>query len=218
MWCLGPPFLEGSPDGSRAHRRTNRGRRLRIPSVPWSYVREGFRRRPGPEPRRTRRDPALRWEERGRVQLSIDRESQLDGRTDGAEDPADRSAEEDQRDDRDDRDERQDERVFREALAIFVFAIEEIHECKGETHMPPYPLCTHESLQSRRSEEHTSELQSHSDLVCRLLLEKKKQERSEAELSYLTILSTGLSLEKGSCIGNCSSLVSARKRFRSLVL
>src|SRR5947207_11935874 len=29
----------------------------------------------------------------------------------------------------------------------------------------------------RRSEEHTSELQSHSDLVCRLLLEKKKQKR-----------------------------------------
>src|SRR5947207_10764095 len=28
---------------------------------------------------------------------------------------------------------------------------------------------------SARSEEHTSELQSHSDLVCRLLLEKKKQ-------------------------------------------
>src|SRR5436190_18290996 len=28
---------------------------------------------------------------------------------------------------------------------------------------------------TRRSEEHTSELQSHSDLVCRLLLEKKKK-------------------------------------------
>src|SRR5947207_10900405 len=28
-----------------------------------------------------------------------------------------------------------------------------------------------------RSEEHTSELQSHSDLVCRLLLEKKKKYR-----------------------------------------
>src|SRR5438034_3692868 len=28
-----------------------------------------------------------------------------------------------------------------------------------------------------RSEEHTSELQSHSDLVCRLLLEKKKTSR-----------------------------------------
>src|SRR5215211_8368889 len=30
----------------------------------------------------------------------------------------------------------------------------------------------------RRSEEHTSELQSHSDLVCRLLLEKKKKKIS----------------------------------------
>src|SRR5438034_5683901 len=30
-------------------------------------------------------------------------------------------------------------------------------------------------LRHRRSEEHTSELQSHSDLVCRLLLEKKKK-------------------------------------------
>src|SRR5438034_8114035 len=29
----------------------------------------------------------------------------------------------------------------------------------------------------RRSEEHTSELQSHSDLVCRLLLEKKKKHK-----------------------------------------
>src|SRR2546428_8761389 len=30
------------------------------------------------------------------------------------------------------------------------------------------------SIRSKRSEEHTSELQSRSDLVCRLLLEKKK--------------------------------------------
>src|SRR5437588_8750034 len=30
-----------------------------------------------------------------------------------------------------------------------------------------------------RSEEHTSELQSHSDLVCRLLLEKKKKKNKE---------------------------------------
>src|SRR5438132_9078620 len=29
----------------------------------------------------------------------------------------------------------------------------------------------------KRSEEHTSELQSHSDLVCRLLLEKKKKKK-----------------------------------------
>src|SRR5260221_10661577 len=32
---------------------------------------------------------------------------------------------------------------------------------------------------NRRSEEHTSELQSHSDLVCRLLLEKKKKRERE---------------------------------------
>src|SRR5436190_19861633 len=32
----------------------------------------------------------------------------------------------------------------------------------------------HERAVHQRSEEHTSELQSHSDLVCRLLLEKKK--------------------------------------------
>ena len=30
-----------------------------------------------------------------------------------------------------------------------------------------------------RSEEHTSELQSHSDLVCRLLLEKKKKSQKK---------------------------------------
>src|SRR2546421_7982234 len=34
------------------------------------------------------------------------------------------------------------------------------------------------SLQETRSEEHTSELQSRSDLVCRLLLEKKKNSPS----------------------------------------
>src|SRR5438034_8018473 len=32
-----------------------------------------------------------------------------------------------------------------------------------------------------RSEEHTSELQSHSDLVCRLLLEKKKKKKQNRE-------------------------------------
>src|SRR5260221_9136922 len=35
----------------------------------------------------------------------------------------------------------------------------------------PHGACRH-----GRSEEHTSELQSHSDLVCRLLLEKKKKQ------------------------------------------
>src|SRR5436190_9560689 len=34
-------------------------------------------------------------------------------------------------------------------------------------------------LYKYRSEEHTSELQSHSDLVCRLLLEKKKTQKNQ---------------------------------------
>src|SRR5438132_10196021 len=36
-----------------------------------------------------------------------------------------------------------------------------------------------EQERGERSEEHTSELQSHSDLVCRLLLEKKKKKRKK---------------------------------------
>src|SRR5437588_5158213 len=34
-------------------------------------------------------------------------------------------------------------------------------------------------VDATRSEEHTSELQSHSDLVCRLLLEKKKKKKKK---------------------------------------
>src|SRR5438034_8789142 len=37
---------------------------------------------------------------------------------------------------------------------------------------------------TRRSEEHTSELQSHSDLVCRLLLEKKKNNKEKRHRDY----------------------------------
>src|SRR5438132_5044042 len=35
-----------------------------------------------------------------------------------------------------------------------------------------------------RSEEHTSELQSHSDLVCRLLLEKKKKHKHTTKMQH----------------------------------
>src|SRR5260221_9838341 len=38
-------------------------------------------------------------------------------------------------------------------------------------------------LDGTRSEEHTSELQSHSDLVCRLLLEKKNKQHNESRHS-----------------------------------
>src|SRR5260221_6822321 len=41
--------------------------------------------------------------------------------------------------------------------------------------VPASGASTRSLSHGKRSEEHTSELQSHSDLVCRLLLEKKKQ-------------------------------------------
>src|SRR5476649_650659 len=41
------------------------------------------------------------------------------------------------------------------------------------------PSSATRAIGNRRSEEHTSELQSHSDLVCRLLLEKKKKNKEK---------------------------------------
>src|SRR2546421_8868866 len=56
-----------------------------------------------------------------------------------------------------------------------------------ELHIPRVgqPVTCPEPLQEERSEEHTSELQSRSDLVCRLLLEKKKKE----EMSMIELCS-----------------------------
>src|SRR5207249_8080662 len=45
--------------------------------------------------------------------------------------------------------------------------------CTEFTRTPSLAYCTAADLVMRRSEEHTSELQSRFDLVCRLLLEKK---------------------------------------------
>src|SRR2546422_4541006 len=74
------------------------------------------------------------------------------------------------------------------------------HQCpnssvsNGAT-MTPSPLCAparcstampSSSSTKWRSEEHTSELQSRLHLVCRLLLEKKKKDKSgECSVSYL---------------------------------
>src|SRR2546430_10073016 len=44
---------------------------------------------------------------------------------------------------------------------------------------------TMRALAAARSEEHTSELQSQSNLVCRLLLEKKKEEEYDAVIAYV---------------------------------
>src|SRR5438132_9947355 len=43
---------------------------------------------------------------------------------------------------------------------------------------------------AKRSEEHTSELQSHSDLVCRLLLEKKKKKKKKETTKTQSISTT----------------------------
>src|SRR5438034_7725688 len=44
------------------------------------------------------------------------------------------------------------------------------------------PTTSSSGVLAARSEEHTSELQSHSDLVCRLLLEKKKNKKNKESL------------------------------------
>src|SRR5690242_21514112 len=66
----------------------------------------------------------------------------------------------------DDQDDRDDEEVA-------------FRGCRNDSLLHDEPLV--EAMQSsgsfgRRSEEHTSELQSHVNLVCRLLLEKKKKQ------------------------------------------
>src|SRR5688572_32517436 len=48
---------------------------------------------------------------------------------------------------------------------------------------------TERALAQSRSEEHTSELQSQSNLVCRLLLEKKKKQNNTQDVSNPPIIS-----------------------------
>src|SRR5260221_9313090 len=58
-----------------------------------------------------------------------------------------------------------------EPIAVQVVSLWAPPSTYSQAHLSPAP---------GRSEEHTSELQSHSDLVCRLLLEKKKKFHSRA--------------------------------------
>src|SRR2546427_2352333 len=55
--------------------------------------------------------------------------------------------------------------------------------------IPPSPQhlvnLIHQMREDRRSEEHTSELQSQSNLVCRLLLEKKKKKKDKKIRKYI---------------------------------
>src|SRR2546427_5018502 len=51
-----------------------------------------------------------------------------------------------------------------------------------------------DSLDVQRSEEHTSELQSQSNLVCRLLLEKKKINQVSHDMDFIILLYQTLNL------------------------
>src|SRR5438477_8576554 len=51
---------------------------------------------------------------------------------------------------------------------------------RARQHGPYFQLSWKEK--SKRSEEHTSELQSHVNLVCRLLLEKKKKKKKKKKI------------------------------------
>src|SRR2546421_5097928 len=81
-----------------------------------------------------------------------------------------------------------DERML-EHLAdeVLVPRVVGMHRHRGVAEHGLGPCGAHDD---RRSEEHTSELQSRSDLVCRLLLEKKKTERSTPSLARITRLQT----------------------------
>src|SRR5260221_5677680 len=64
---------------------------------------------------------------------------------------------------------------FATALDIATDAIDRLHSTAHSHHrIIVAEIMGHRAGWLARSEEHTSELQSHSDLVCRLLLEKKK--------------------------------------------
>src|SRR2546427_2026476 len=73
---------------------------------------------------------------------------------------------------------------FRRELPSFtegegVFMAQEAGFRKKEGECPTRKRMDHNPLNRKRSEEHTSELQSQSNLVCRLLLEKKKTNRNK---------------------------------------
>src|SRR5260370_27734351 len=56
----------------------------------------------------------------------------------------------------------------------------------GQDSAADHDLCRPCPAPRERSEEHTSELQSHLNLVCRLLLEKKKKNEKSLDIPQIT--------------------------------
>src|SRR2546421_6340856 len=65
-------------------------------------------------------------------------------------------------------------------LLLFLLAIEMVFARESGTRTSSSQAAESRRRADIRSEEHTSELQSRSDLVCRLLLEKKKRKKTRA--------------------------------------
>src|SRR5437867_5307289 len=76
------------------------------------------------------------------------------------------------------------------------FALKETELQLGEDWYRAIPLSAQEPVpgasQEERSEEHTSELQSPYDLVCRLLLEKKKKKENDTIMTQFSVLDAGM--------------------------
>src|SRR5260221_7960960 len=66
--------------------------------------------------------------------------------------------------------------LFRSYLDAILHTTRRPVQLRRSARHPRRPHASGRGRRVTRSEEHTSELQSHSDLVCRLLLEKKKKQ------------------------------------------
>src|SRR5256885_6029462 len=70
---------------------------------------------------------------------------------------------------------------------LFRSSLRCLHPGSPSVHPRSRRLRFHRRLPERRSEEHTSELQSPCNLVCRLLLEKKKKKEIFTTSHHITI-------------------------------
>src|SRR2546422_7508764 len=73
-------------------------------------------------------------------------------------------------------------RVLRERAEVEVAVVQHVPDHRAQLKLAP----AERERRVRRSEEHTSELQSRLHLVCRLLLEKKKKEATRHRPTLVT--------------------------------
>src|SRR5207249_12031943 len=74
-----------------------------------------------------------------------------------------------------------------DALPISLEPVRDEERCDREDRHPENARELRQAGEAERSEEHTSELQSRFDLVCRLLLEKKKKKKLRISIRTINI-------------------------------